>query len=59
MAKQNKIRKLNKPYYVSDDWGHTDEQLVRKINELIDIVNYQQGIIKDFEMALKGKRDRR
>ena len=59
MAKQNKIKKLNKPYYVSDDWGHTDEQLVRKINELIDIINYQQGIIKDFEMALKGKRDRR
>lgn len=53
---KKKIRKLNKPYYVADDWGHTDARLVEKINELIDIINYQQGIIKDFEMALKGKR---
>lgn len=55
MAKKEKIHKLNKPRYVMDEWGHDDSALVRKINELIDIVNYQQGIIKDFEMALKGR----
>lgn len=59
MAKKEKIKKLNKPRYVMDEWGHDDSSLVRKINELIDIVNYQQGIIKDFEMALRGKRERR
>lgn len=55
MAKKEKIKKLNKPKYVMDEWGHDDSALVRKINELVEVVNYQQGIIKDFEMALKGR----
>lgn len=55
MAKKEKIKKLNKPRYVTDEWGHDDAAIVRKVNELIDIVNYQQGIIKDFEMALRGR----
>ena len=59
MAKKDKINKLNKHHYVVDDWGNNDAAIVRKVNELIDVVNYQQGIIKDFEMALKGKRERR
>ena len=56
MARKEKINKLNKHHYVVDDWGNNDAALVRKVNELIDIVNYQQAIIKDFEMALRGKR---
>lgn len=55
MAKK-KIRRLSKKYYVSDEWGHTDEVIVQKVNELIDIINYQQGVIKDLELILKGRR---
>lgn len=54
---KKKIKRLNKEYYVADEWGHTDAMVVRKINELIDIINYQQGVIKNFELMMKnGKR---
>lgn len=60
MAKK-KIRRLNKPWYVEDEYGRDDSVLVNKVNELIGIVNYQQEIIKSMEILLKesGKRRRR
>lgn len=53
MAKR-KVKRLNKEWYVADEYGHTDKMLVVKINELIGIVNYQQEIIHDLEMMLKN-----
>lgn len=60
MAKK-KIRRLNKPWYVEDEYGRDDSVLVNKVNELIGIVNYQQEVIKSMEILLKesGKRRRR
>lgn len=54
MAKK-KIRRLNKEWYVSDEYGHTDRVLVAKVNELIGIINYQQKIIKQYELMLNSK----
>ena len=56
MAKKKAVEKLNKPYYVMDEYGHNDAMLVRKINELINIVNRQEQIIRDFEIMMKHKR---
>ncbi len=53
MAKR-KVKRLNKEWYVADEYGHTDKMLVVKINELIGIVNYQQEVIRDLEMMLKN-----
>lgn len=39
---KKKIKRLNKEYYVSDEYGRTDKVLVNKVNELIDIVNQLQ-----------------
>lgn len=60
MAKK-KIRRLNKPWYVEDEYGRDDSVLVNKVNELIGIVNYQQEVIKSMEVLLKesGKGRRR
>ena len=61
MAKR-KIKRLNKEWYVCDEYGHTDKLLVIKINELIGIVNHQQEIIRNFELMMKeqgGKSKRR
>ena len=60
MAKK-KIHRLNKEYYVTDEYGHNDSIIVKKVNELIGIVNYQQEVIKSMEVLLKesGKRRRR
>ena len=33
------IKKLSKKYYVEDAYGYTDEDIVNKINEIIDAVN--------------------
>ena len=54
MSKKNKIRRLNKEWYVEDEYGHTDAVLVNKVNELVRIVNQQQNIINDFEKMLKN-----
>ena len=54
MAKK-KIKRLNKDYYVTDEYGHTDAMLVKKVNELISVVNYQQKIIRELETLLKRK----
>lgn len=53
MAKR-KVKRLNKEWYVADEYGHTDKMLVIKVNELIGIVNYQQEIIHDLETILKN-----
>lgn len=53
MGKKNKINRLNKEWYVSDEYGHTDKVLVAKVNELIGIINQQQNIIDDFKMMMK------
>lgn len=61
MAKK-KINRLNKEYYVTDEYGHSDKIIVQKVNELIGIVNHQQEVIRDMELLLKnnsnGKRRR-
>ena len=53
MAKR-KVKRLNKEWYVADEYGHTDKMLVIKVNELIGIVNHQQEIIRDLETILKN-----
>lgn len=52
MAKK-KIHRLNKEYYVTDEYGHNDSVLVKKVNELIGIVNSQQEVIKSMELLLR------
>ena len=54
MAKK-KITRLHKEFYVEDEYGHTDMMLVKKVNELISVVNYQQKIIRELETMLKRK----
>ena len=62
MAKK-KINRLNKEYYVTDEYGHSDKIVVQKVNELIGIINHQQEVIRDLELLLKnnpsGKRRRK
>ncbi len=53
MAKR-KVKRLNKEWYVADEYGHTDKLVVIKVNELIGIVNRQQEIINDLELMLKN-----
>lgn len=55
MAKK-KIKRLNKEFYVTDEYGHTDKLLVMKVNELIAIVNQQQETITKLEMLIGKKR---
>lgn len=55
MAKK-KIHRLNKEWYVSDEYGHTDKVLVQKVNELIGIINHQQEVIRNFELMMKNRR---
>ena len=33
------IKKLSKKYYVEDAYGYTDEDIVNKVNEIIDVIN--------------------
>ncbi len=53
MAKK-KIKRLNKEFYVTDEYGHTDKMLVVKINELIGIINHQQEVIHNFELLMRN-----
>lgn len=53
MAKK-RIKRLNKEFYVTDEYGHNDAALVRKINELIGIINHQQEVIHSLEILLKN-----
>lgn len=56
MGKKNKIKRLNKEYYVTDEYGHTDAVMVQKINELIGIINHQQEVIEVLELLLKNRK---
>lgn len=56
---KRKVKRLNKEWYVADEYGHTDKMLVIKVNELIGIVNHQQEIIHDLETILKNNRVKR
>ena len=58
MAKK-KIHRLNKEFYVADEYGHTDAVLVQKVNELIGIVNHQQDVIRSFELMMRDMRNTR
>lgn len=58
MAKK-KIHRLNKEYYVTDEYGHNDAVLVQKVNELIGIVNHQQDVIRSFELMMRDMRNTR
>lgn len=53
---KKKIKRLNKEFYVTDEYGHTDAVLVRKINELISIINHQQDVINSFELLMKNRK---
>ena len=55
MAKK-KIKRLSKEFYVTDEYGHTDAVMVRKINEPISIINYQQDVINSFELLMKNRK---
>jgi hypothetical protein len=46
MAKK-KIKRLNKEWYVTDEYGHTDKMLVIKVNELI-------GILRKLKKSVNG-----
>lgn len=59
MSKKKQIDGLHKPYYVMDEYGHNDAMLVKKVNELIRVVNRQEAIIRDFEIMMKNNRGRR
>ena len=58
MAKK-KIKRLNKEWYVTDEYGHTDKMLVIKVNELIGIANHQQEVISQLELLLKNNGGKR
>lgn len=38
------IKKLSKKYYVEDAYGYTDENIVNKVNEIIDVINELSSI---------------
>ena len=59
MSKKKEIDGLHKPYYVMDEYGHNDAMLVKKVNELIRVVNRQEQIIRDFEIMMKNSRGRK
>lgn len=58
---KRKVKRLNKDFYVTDEYGHSDEVVVRKINELIGIINAQQKTIESMELLLRdaGRNRRR
>lgn len=55
MAKK-KIDRLRKDFYTADEYGRTDAVLVRKINELIGIVNQQQEEIRTLKLLLNERK---
>lgn len=56
---KKKIKRLNKEYYVTDEYGHSDKMIVIKVNELIGVINHQQEIIRDLELMLKNNGSKR
>lgn len=51
---KKKVDRLHKPYYVADEWGHTDKVLVQKVNELVDIINHQDEVIRKYESIVRN-----
>lgn len=58
MAKK-RVKRLNKEYYVTDEYGHTDKLVVQKVNTLIEIVNQQQEEISKLKLLLENKKGRK
>ena len=56
---KKKIKRLNKEYYVTDEYGHNDRIVVQKINELIGIINHQQEVIHSFELLMRNSKGRK
>lgn len=56
---KKKIKRLNKEYYVTDEYGHNDKMIVIKVNELIGVINHQQEIIRDLQLMLKNNGSKR
>ena len=52
---KKRIKRLNKKFYVSDEYGHTDEVIVNKVNELIAIVNQLQEENRKLKLLNGGK----
>lgn len=52
--RKKRINKLRKPYYVADEYGHTDETLVGKANEMIDVINRLQDEVVELRKLLQG-----
>ena len=42
------IKKLSKKYYVEDTYGYTDEDIVNKVNEIIDAVNESSSVTPSY-----------
>lgn len=51
---KRKIKRLNKEYYVTDEYGHDDSVMVKKVNELIAVINHQQEVIDSFELIMRN-----
>lgn len=58
MAKK-KITRLNKEFYVTDEYGHNDKQIVLKVNELVEAVNHLKRENEELKIMLNGQRVRR
>ena len=56
---KKRIKRLNKEYYVTDEYGHTDKLVVQKVNTLIEIVNQQQEEISKLKLLLENKKGRK
>lgn len=58
MAKK-KIHRLNKEFYVTDEYGHNDKVVVQKVNELVEVVNQLKRENEELKIMLTGQRVRR
>ena len=56
---KKKIKRLNKEYYVTDEYGDNDKIVVQKINELSGIINYPQEVIHSFELLMRNSKGRK
>lgn len=52
------IEPLKQKYYVLDEDGCSDREVVEKVNELIGILNEQQKIIRQLKQELSKEEER-
>ena len=52
------IEALKQKYYVIDEDGCSDREVVEKVNELIGILNEQQKIIRQLKQELSKEEER-